>query len=617
MSRPAIDQPADAGAGLIASAQAMAVAAWRGAPAHLTGYLLTMVVEALTPVAAAWVTKLIIDRLAAALAGEGAGELAWLAGALAALGVVAVVAAHTGTYVSAEVSRRLSVTLTDELFTAAARLPGIRPFEDPRFLDRLRMAREGTTTAGGTITGAFATGRSALLVAGFVGTLLAISPLLTAVLLASAVPAGVAHLHLSRHRAGMLWQLSPVERWQYVYSGLLGSAEAAKEIRLFGSGRFLRDRMMTHLRTATAARRRMDRRELVTEGLLALLGAAVAGAGLMWAVNAALAGTLTPGDVTLFAGAVAAIQGTLAGLVTAAAGVHHGLLLFRHHLMVVTAPPDLPVRRAGTTLPPLRRGIELRDVWFRYSPEHPWTLRGVNLFLPAGQAVALVGANGAGKSTLVKLLCRFYDPDRGEILWDGVDLRDVPPDELRRRISAVFQDHVAYDLSAAENVAIGDISVAPDPERIRAAAHRAGIDNVLRELPQGYETLLTRMFFGDGDTTGVELSGGQWQRVALARAYFRDHRDFMILDEPSAGLDPQAEADLHDQMRRYRAGRTSLLISHRLNTVRDADLVVVLDEGAVVERGTHQSLMRTEGVYARLFRLQSAGYQSVQPPQVR
>lgn len=617
MNGPAIEQPADAGAGLIASARTMAVAAWRGAPAHLAGYLLTMVVEALTPVAAAWLTKLIIDRLAAALAGEGAGELAWLAGALAALGVVAVVATHTGTYLSAEVSRRLSVTLTDELFTAAARLPGIRPFEDPRFLDRLRMAREGTTTAGGTITGAFATGRAGLLVAGFVGTLLAISPLLTAVLLASAVPALVAHLHLSRHRAGMLWQLSPVERWQYVYSDLLGSAEAAKEIRLFSSGRFLRDRMMKHLRTATAARRRMDRRELVTEGLLALLGAAVAGAGLMWAVNAALTGTLTPGDVTLFAGAVAAIQGTLAGLVTAAAGVHQGLLLFRHHLMVVTAPPDLPVRRPGASLPPLRRGIELRDVWFRYSPEHPWTLRGVNLFLPAGQAVALVGANGAGKSTLVKLLCRFYDPDRGEIRWDGVDLRDVPPEELRRRISGVFQDHVAYDLSAAENVAIGDISVEPDPERIRAAADRAGVDGFLRELPQGYETLLTRMFFGDGDATGVELSGGQWQRMALARAYFRDHRDFMILDEPSAGLDPQAEADLHDQMRRYRAGRTSLLISHRLNTVRDADLLVVLEDGVVVEQGTHQSLMRAEGVYARLFRLQSAGYQSAQPQEVR
>ena len=243
--------------------------------------------------------------------------------------------------------------------------------------------------------------------------------------------------------------------------------------------------------------------------------------------------------------------------------------------------------------------------------------KDVSFQINPGERVGLVGANGAGKSTLVKLLCRFYDPDRGEIRWDGVDLRDVPPEELRRRVSGVFQDHVAYDLSAADNVAIGDVGVERDLARVRAAADRAGVDELLRDLPQGYQTLLTRMFFGDGDAEGVELSGGQRQRVALARAYYRDHRDFMVLDEPSAGLDPAAEAALHDQIRRYRAGRTSLLISHRLNTVRDADLLVVLEDGVVVEQGTHESLLRAGGIYARLFRLQAAGYQSPQPQEVR
>jgi ATP-binding cassette subfamily B protein len=279
----------------------------------------------------------------------------------------------------------------------------------------------------------------------------------------------------------------------------------------------------------------------------------------------------------------------------------------------VRSQPDLAIAAHPRPLPPLRRGIQLRDVWFRYSDDHPWVLRGVNLVIPAGQAVALVGLNGAGKSTLVKLLCRFYDPSRGTIHWDGVDLREVPPEDLRARISGVFQDHVAYHLSAEDNVAIGDVAAYGDLDRVRAAARQAGMDETLAALPRGYQTLLTRMFLSEDDkqdpATGVVLSGGQWQRMALARAYFRAGRDLMILDEPSAGLDPEAEAELHARIRRSRAGRTSLLISHRLNTVRDADLVVVLQDGAVVEQGGHDALMLAGGAYARLFRLQAAGYQ--------
>lgn len=610
---PDHDRAAPAGA-----ARAVAAAAWRGAPAHLVGYLLTMVAEALAPVAAAWLTKLIIDRLAQVLAGAaGVGGLGWLALGLAGVGVLLAMAAQAGNYLSAEIGRRLSVDLTDHLFTAAIRLPGIRPFEDPHFLDRLRLAREGAVTAGSTVSGAFATGRAGLLVAGFVGALLTISPTLTLLVLGSAGPALLAHLHLSRRRANMLWRLSPVERWQYVYSDLLANAAAAKEIRLFGSGGFLRDRMMGHLRTATAARRQLDRRELAIEGALAVLGAGVAGAGLVWAINAARTGAITLGDVTMFISAVAAVQGSLAVAVTSIAGVHHGLLLYRHHLVVVQAQPDLSTPSPPRSLPPLRDGIELRDVWFRYSPDHPWILRGVTLFLPAGQAAGLVGLNGAGKSTLVKLLCRLYDPDHGVIRWDGVDLREVPPEELRQRISGVFQDHVAYELSAADNVTIGDVGADRDPARIRAAAGQAGMDEVIDQLPQGYQTLLTRMFFNEEDdqssATGVVLSGGQWQRIALARAYFRDHRDLMILDEPSAGLDPRAEAELHHQIRQHRTGHTSLLISHRLNTVRDADLLFVLEDGVVVEQGTHETLLHAGGEYARLFRLQAAGYQLALP----
>lgn len=251
-------------------------------------------------------------------------------------------------------------------------------------------------------------------------------------------------------------------------------------------------------------------------------------------------------------------------------------------------------------------------MWFRYSDGHPWVLRGVDLVIPAGNAVGLVGLNGAGKSTLVKLLCRFYDPDHGVILWDGIDLRNMRPEDLRVRISGVFQDHVSYDLSAEDNIALGDADGYGDQDRIRAAASRAGMDDTLTALPRGYQTLLTRMFFSEADkqdpSSGVVLSGGQWQRIALARAFFRTGRDLMILDEPSDGLDPEAEAELHAQTRQHRQGRTSLIISHRLNTVRDADLLAVLQDGAVIEQGSHDTLMLADGVYARLFRLQATGY---------
>jgi len=370
--------------------------------------------------------------------------------------------------------------------------------------------------------------------------------------------------------------------------------------------------MISERQQANAANRRMDLRETRVQGGLTVLSAAVGGAGLCWAIVAARRGLLSVGDVSMFLAGIIGVQAALATLTTSISSGQARLLTFTHYLAVINAEPDLP-RAVQGARPRTRHGIELVDVWFRYGDDLPWVLRGVNLRIAHGSAVALVGLNGAGKSTLVKLLCRMYDPTRGQILWDGVDIRDIPPALLRERISAVFQDHMNYDMTAVENIGLGDLTALQDQPRIEDAAGRAGIHDALTGLPRGYATALTRIFMlgtdADDPVTGVVLSGGQWQRLALARAFVREGKELMILDEPSSGLDPAAEHEIHARVRAYRAGSTSLLISHRLSAVREADDIAVLDNGAITEQGTHAALLAANGSYARLFRLQAAGYQ--------
>jgi ATP-binding cassette subfamily B protein len=415
----------------------------------------------------------------------------------------------------------------------------------------------------------------------------------------------------------MLEGISQAGRRQYFYANLISGHTAAKELRLFGLGTFFRNRMLDELGEIQRSGQLADRREAVVYSALAALSAMVAGAGLWWAVSAAARGRLTVGDVSLFVAALGSVSTALSTIVSDAALAYQTVLTFRSYTDIVGEGPDLALAADPAPARPLRRGIEFEDVWFRYGPDRSWVLRGVSLFLPRDQAVALVGRNGAGKSTLVKLMCRFYDPDRGRILWDGVDLRDMDLAALRERISVVFQDYMTYELSARENIAVGDLALAGDDELVRAAAQQAGISDALAALPRGFDTLLTTSYFDRADKedpqTGVLLSGGQWQRVALARAFLRGGRDLVILDEPSSGLDAESEYEIHAGLRAHRAGRTTMLISHRLNAVRDADSIVVLADGVIAEQGDHDALTARGGIYARLFALQARGFTG-EPP---
>lgn len=609
------DDPADPEAGLDRHSMTYRTVAVcrhvaRAAPWLLTWQVLLTLSAGVVPVLLAWCTKMALDALTAH---DKAALIGWGLG-LTALGVVASVLPHLGQYVGAGLQRQVGLHTMGTLFTAVDTFVGLGRFEDPVFLDRLRLARHGGGNPARAVTGILGAARAATTITGFLATLVLLNPWMAGLVLLSSLPTLAAELASSRRRARMEWGIGPRERREMFYGGLLSSVEAAKEVRLFGTGRFLRDRMLAERRVSDAARRAVEHREVSVQTGLGALSALVSGCGLVWAVYEAHAGRLTVGDVTVFIAAVAGTQASLAVLAAEVAAAHQSVALFGHYLRVVQAGPDLPVSPSSASLPALSEAIELRDVWFRYSPAHPWVLRGVSLRIPCGSSLALVGLNGAGKSTLIKLICRFYDPTRGSVLWDGVDIRDTDPAELRRRIGAVFQDFMHYDLTGAENIALGDLTALEDGGRLRAAARRAGIHDVLEGLPHGYDTLLSRVFMMESEkadaVTGVVLSGGQAQRLALARAFLRDRCDLMILDEPSAGLDAQAEHEIHTSLREHRAGRTSVLISHRLGAVREADMIAVLHRGRITELGDHEALMTAGGEYARMFTLQAAGYRA-------
>ena len=316
---------------------------------------------------------------------------------------------------------------------------------------------------------------------------------------------------------------------------------------------------------------------------------------------------ITLGDLTLYLAAFrqgqAAIQSALASI----GGLYEDGLFVSNLFTYLDIPTGGERPRARPRSAPAGHSqlIEFREVAFRYPGSDRDAVHGVNLRIEPGEKLALVGENGAGKSTLIKLLLRLYDPTAGAILYGGVDLRDFDPRDLRDRIGVLFQDYVKYQFTALENVGLGEVRAIADRPRIEAAVDQAGARNVVDELPQKLDTMLGGWF-----EEGHELSGGQWQKIALARAFMRDHAELLVLDEPTASLDAEAEHDLFLRLKALAADRSAILISHRFSTVRTADRIAVLQGGRIAELGTHEALLARDGRYAHLFRLQASGYLS-------
>ncbi len=566
--------------------------------------------EGALPLGMAWVTKSLFDILGLSLQGKTTANFLQAIGLLLivqlALTVAGQLTSPSGTYLRSELTRQLTFKVQSQIYQKINSLAGLAPFEDPRFHNTIQMAAQGAQFGPSQMLNfiaALVQNTTSLLA--FAGVLIAFNPLLAGAVALAVLPQLYAQLKLGRQRFDLVFQNSPKERRAWYYGSVLTGAAFAKEIRLFNLGDYFLRAFQTITREIQSTQNTQQKRELGWQaGLAALSGVVSAGMFAAVAVQA-FTGRISLGDITLYLSAVVSVQAALVGLAFALANINESVLFYTSYTDLLALSQPLALARSRRLAPALSRGIELRNVSFRYGEAQPWVLQRACLLLPAGQCVALVGLNGAGKTTLVKLLTRLYDPTEGEILWDGIDLREFDPADLRRRMGVIFQDFGRYDLNVHENIGLGNVDRMDDQERVRQVARRMGIDAKIMKLPQGYQTMLSRWLAEDG--AGMDLSGGEWQKIAIARMFMRD-ADLLMLDEPTAALDAQAEYETYQNFVELMRGRTGLLISHRFSTVRMADAIAVLDDGRITEYGSHNELFRLGGTYTTLYNMQADRY---------
>ncbi|HMK73339.1 MAG TPA: ABC transporter ATP-binding protein, partial [Myxococcaceae bacterium] len=483
----------------------------------------------------------------------------------------------------------------------------LRHFEDPDFYDRLtRARREASLRPISVVTESFQLVQNALTLLGYAGLLVSFSPWAVVGLLLAALPATVAEMRFSQQAFRLRNWRSPDSRRLLYLEYVLANDDHAKEVKLFGLGPMLLDRYRSLGETFYREDRQLAVRRAGWSYALSLVATlAFYGCYAVVAIAAAT-GTLSLGLMTLYVVAFRQGQQAFQSILTALGGMYEDNLymsnLFEYLAIPTGRPAPAPALPAAA--PGVEQGIRFEDVGFRYPDSEAWALRHVSLLIPRGQSLALVGQNGAGKTTFIKLLTRLYTPTEGRILLDGIDLAAWDEAALRGRLGVIFQDFNQYQLRFRENVGVGSVEHLEDVLRVERAVEQGGAGEVLSSLGAGLETPLGRWF-----KDGVELSGGQWQKVALARAFMREEADILVLDEPTASLDAEAEHAIFQRFRELARGRTTILISHRFSTVRMADRIVVIEHGQLVEQGTHAELMALGGRYAHLFTLQAKGYQ--------
>ena len=581
---------------------------WKSASGLTIATMVLIAILNILPLCNLYLTKVIIDTISAVASQTqkpSLNEIVIPIAFFSAITLITILCNFLYEIVSTAQYEKLDIYM-NEMINAKSAEVDLEFYENSQYQDTLQRAQDdGYDRPVEVLDLLMSLFEYAISLTAMIGFLLSLHWAIPIFLLVAAIPSGFIKIKYAHINYNWQRRRTQMQRQSYYLSSLLTGEASAKEIRLFNLGNLFQNRFskirVKLYREKIAIAFKQSVTSFGNQIVLSILMLVV----YSFIIYRAFQGTITVGDLVIYYEAINRARDAFSGLINSISNLYKNNLFLSNLFEFLDLQPTIVEPPQPLLVPkPMKQGIVFDKVNFQYGTTTRQALKNINLTIKPGETVALVGENGSGKTTLIELLCRLYDPTEGNITIDGIDLHDFEIADLRKQISVIFQDYVKYDLTARENIWLGNIEVSPDENEIYKAASKSGADKVIQSLPYKYDTVLGKLF-----DEGEQLSIGQWQKIALARAFLRDSQ-VIILDEPSSALDPKAEYKIFQQFRQLLQDRTAIFISHRLSTVTMADWIYVLEQGSIIESGTHKQLLRLGGTYARMFETQAQNYRS-------